>query len=113
MFRCFDKKYNDEVAIKVVRNIKKYVESAVIEARILNDIFDQQKKKSFDGCLKIYSHFKYNGAFVVVYSCFRCLYVSTGHYCMVTERLGVSLYDILKQRGHRGLPIDLVRKVAK
>ena len=61
VFRCLDKKYDDEVAIKVVRNIRKYVESAVIEARILNDIFDQQKKKKFDGCLKIYSHFKYNG----------------------------------------------------
>lgn len=66
VFRCLDKKYNEIVAVKVVRNIKKYVDSALIEARVLNDVRDQQKKKKFDGCVKIYSHFTYNGYYLLL-----------------------------------------------
>ena len=32
---------------------------------------------------------------------------------MVMEPLGLSLYDLLKKRDHRGLPIGLVRSVAR
>lgn len=96
MFRCFDKKHEDYIALKVVRNIQKYADSAKVEANILDDIYSLQKKRKFDGCVKMFSHFEFKG-----------------HYCMVMEPLGLSLYDLLKKRDHRGLPIGLVRSVAR
>lgn len=61
VFKCNDRKYNDVVAIKVVRGIKKYVDSAKIEASILDDVYTRQKRNGVDCCLKLYSHFPLNG----------------------------------------------------
>lgn len=39
VFKCLDLKYKDDVAIKIIRQIPKYVESAEIEREILDDIY--------------------------------------------------------------------------
>ena len=36
-----------------------------------------------------------------------------GHYCMVFEKLGMSLYDFLKEHDFRGYPIHYVREFAR
>lgn len=61
VFSCKDKKYNDSVAIKVIRSIKRYVESAKIEADILDDIFTKQKASGTDMCVKMFSQFRLDG----------------------------------------------------
>lgn len=61
VFLCKDQKYNDYVAIKVVRSIKRYVESAKIEADILDDIYAKQKSSGADVCVKMFSQFRFNG----------------------------------------------------
>ena len=88
VLKCFDKKHGDDVAIKVVRNIPKYVDSARIESDILNDIYDEQKRKKSNFFVKMYSRFRYQG-----------------HYCMVFEPLGWSLLDLVKKNDYTGLPI--------
>jgi serine/threonine protein kinase len=62
VFQCQDLKYQEKVAIKIVRNIRKYVDSAKIEAQILDTIYLEQKAAKQSGCLKLYSHFKYDGS---------------------------------------------------
>ncbi len=54
------------VAVKVVRNIKKYVESARIEANILDEIYRKQKETRKNGCLNLYSHFEFDGNFYLM-----------------------------------------------
>jgi serine/threonine protein kinase len=61
VFQCQDLKYQERVAIKIVRNIRKYVDSAKIEAEILDTIYREQKAAKQSGCVKLYSHFKYDG----------------------------------------------------
>ena len=61
MYKCNDRKYNDVVAVKIVRGIKKYVDSAKIEAAILDDVYSRQKRENTECCLKLYSHFPLDG----------------------------------------------------
>eukprot|EP00607_Mallomonas_marina_P004660 CAMPEP_0182428498 /NCGR_PEP_ID=MMETSP1167-20130531/23065_1 /TAXON_ID=2988 /ORGANISM="Mallomonas Sp, Strain CCMP3275" /LENGTH=304 /DNA_ID=CAMNT_0024611437 /DNA_START=39 /DNA_END=950 /DNA_ORIENTATION=+ len=98
VFECIDRKYGDKIALKIVRKIPRYCESAQIEADILNDINDKEKKykKSDHCCVKMYSHFKFDG-----------------HFAMVFESLGTSLYDFIKMNNYRGLPLYCVRDIAR
>jgi serine/threonine protein kinase len=143
VFRCRDKKYDSAatgsatsrtgsfVAIKVVRNIPKYVSSAEIEARVLDDIYKAQKE-AFGGssssrwrpCVKMYDHFRFRGMPVSVYRYTPFTFalieeailtssLFSDHYCMVFECLGPSLYDVIKMRRHRGLPLVMVKHIAR
>ena len=82
---ALDTKHDKDVAIKIVRSIDKYVKSAKIEAEILNDVYDKQKKEKFTPCVKMYQSF--------------CL---EKHFCLVFEPLGMSLYDFIKKNNYRG-----------
>lgn len=61
VFRCKDQKYNDYVAVKVVRRVRRYTESAMIEADILEDVRRKLKHSSCNVCVKMYDHFKFEG----------------------------------------------------
>jgi serine/threonine protein kinase len=63
VLECFD--LDDDgrrkVAIKVVRNIKRYTESASIEAQILKDVGEKSVAASVDVCVKLYAEFEFEG----------------------------------------------------
>lgn len=96
VLQCDDSKHGDCVAIKVIRKIEKYVESAEIESRILGTIYEQQKSKdkSTHLCVKLYSHFKLDG-----------------HYFMVFETLGKSLFDIIKENDYTGFDLSITKHI--
>jgi dual specificity protein kinase CLK2/3 len=96
VFHCFDSKHKDTVAIKVVRSIKRYVDSAKIEADILDHVYDCQAKQNSNYCLKLYSHFELDK-----------------FYFLVTEKLGPSLYDVLKLNNYKGFPMSIIRHIAR
>lgn len=96
VFQCYDHKYKDIVALKVVRSIKRYIKSAEIEAAILNDVYDRMQRHDSPYCVKMYSHFKYGD-----------------HFVMVFETLGLSLYDLVRRNDYVGLPMEFVRSVSK
>lgn len=64
VFLCTDAKYNSFVAIKIIRSIERYIESARIEVQILSDVYKNQKMQNVDYCVKLWSRFRYNGAVV-------------------------------------------------
>ena len=82
------------VAIKVVRSIPRYVESAEIESDILKhvNLADESLKVPI---VRLYSSFRWNG-----------------HFCMVMEPLGDSLYDLVKANNYRALPLYCVQSFA-
>lgn len=91
-----DDTHNDAaVAIKVVRNVKRYYESALIEADILEDV-NRRGGRGISHCAVMYDAFSF-----------------AGHYCMVFEKLGPSLYDFLKRQKYRPFPLICVRDFAK
>lgn len=62
VFLCSDAKYNSFVAIKVIRSIERYIESARIEVQILTDVYKNQKEQNLDLCVKLWSRFRFDGA---------------------------------------------------
>lgn len=86
---------NATVAIKVVRNVKRYYESALIEADIVDDV-NRRGGRGVSHCAIMYDAFTF-----------------AGHYCMVFEKLGPSLYDFQKRQKYRPFPLMCVRDFAK
>ena len=89
--------HNRTVAIKIVRNVKRYYESAVIEADICKRVNREQSRQNKDLCAKMLDRFS----------------LSSGHYCLVFECLGRSLYDFLKAHEYRPFPMFCVRDFAR
>ncbi|KAI9907089.1 hypothetical protein PsorP6_016157 [Peronosclerospora sorghi] len=94
VLECLDKQRNIVVAIKVVRRVDKYTESAKIEAAILQDVNDKDTKNA-SLCVRMFKWFEYKG-----------------HVCMVFERLGCSLYDYLKNHDYKPFPLHCIRAYA-
>ena len=61
VYRCFDIKRKCTLAVKIVRSVKKYISSAKIEAQILNEVYEAQKKRNVNLCVKMYANFRYDG----------------------------------------------------
>jgi len=81
---------NSIVAIKIVRNVKRYYESAIIEADIIQDV-NRRGRRGKSHCAILYDTFSFQG-----------------HYCIVFESLGPSLYDFLKGHKYHPFPIHCV-----
>lgn len=96
---CLDLKsrnrQNEVVAIKIVRNVSRYFDSARIEADIIEDV-NKRGGRGVSHCAVMFDSFTF-----------------LGHYCMVFESLGPSLYDVLKRRNYQGFPFFCVRDFAR
>ena len=62
VLECIDRKGSGRhVAIKMVRSIKKYTESARIEAEILQDVCRQQEKRGLSLIVELFGTFEFRG----------------------------------------------------
>eukprot|EP00903_Cladosiphon_okamuranus_P010660 g10078.t1 len=100
---CWDMKRRRQVAVKVVRKVTKYHESALIEAQILQDVNVRERNSrrvnnSADSslCVEMFNQLEHQG-----------------HCCLVFECLGRSLYDYLKKNDYRGFPVSVLRPIAQ
>jgi len=82
-------------AVKIIRAEQRYIEEAKIEARILT------KLKEFDSSPA--------ARFVIISETFE--FEDT--YCIVFERLGRSLYSLLRKNQFKGLPMHVIGQIAK
>lgn len=89
-------KGDSRVAIKIVRNVRRYYDSALIEADICERVNREQRRHNKDLCAKMLDRFG----------------LPSGHYCLVFERLGRSLYDFLKDSS-RPFPIFCCRDFSR
>ena len=92
VFSAWDHKYKEIVALKIVRAIDKYYRSGLVEVSILKQIYKEMKKcraMQPRPCLKLFSFFEVSG-----------------HLVIVTEILGSSIYEVLKQNDHLPFPFD-------
>lgn len=95
VFKCLDHKFHEFVAVKILKNKRKYAEMGQDETRILqrineNDVEDTKNivryKKTID---------------------FR------GHLCLVLEILSDNLYQFLVKNELKGLDLILIRRIAQ
>ncbi|GKY98399.1 hypothetical protein MPSEU_000797400 [Mayamaea pseudoterrestris] len=91
---CLDLKRRNCVAVKVVRAVKRYYESALIEAKIVQDV-NRRGGRGLTHCVRLFDSFTFHG-----------------HYCLAFESLGPSLYDFLKRNDYSPFPMIVVQDVA-
>jgi len=95
VFYCHDARHGTRVAVKVVRCVDRYSESARIEADLLRDI----AKRDPGGTslnVRMLDDFEFRG-----------------HVCMVFEPLGCSLYDFVKDHDYRPMPVTDIRIIGR
>eukprot|EP00826_Nyctotherus_ovalis_P007161 TRINITY_DN1176_c0_g2_i3.p3 TRINITY_DN1176_c0_g2~~TRINITY_DN1176_c0_g2_i3.p3 ORF type:complete len:126 (+),score=20.32 TRINITY_DN1176_c0_g2_i3:429-806(+) len=79
-------------ACKVIRAVKRYVDSAVAEAQIVEKIH-RLDTEGVSRCVKVVEHFAF------AENCEK-------HYAIVFEPLGRSLYDVIKINDYRGMGLN-------
>lgn len=95
VLECWDRHKREYVAVKVVRNVPKYREAAMIELEVLNTI-NRHDPSGSRHCVRLRDWFEYRE-----------------HVCMVFERLGPSLYDFLRKNGYKPFSAGVVREVGQ
>ncbi|XHG09778.1 hypothetical protein AWENTII_012819 [Aspergillus wentii] len=93
--RCVDHKTGGLVAVKIIRNKKRFHQQALIEVNLL------QKLKEWDPH-RCHSVVNFTQSFY-----FR------GHLCISTELLGMNLYEFIKAHDFKGFSLKLIRRFTK
>lgn len=93
--RCIDHKTGQLVAIKIIRNKKRFHQQALVEVDIL------QKLKEWDPHKK---HHVVN---------FDQSFYFRGHLCISTDLLDMNLYEFIKIHDFRGFSLKLIRRFTK
>ena len=92
MLKCFDYKIGEYVALKIVRNEKRFHDQALEEIRILEYLNNQEKQDSLN-CLTMFESFTFRN-----------------HICLTFELLSKSLFQLNKKNNYNGFSIQLVKK---
>ncbi|XP_010881813.3 dual specificity tyrosine-phosphorylation-regulated kinase 4 isoform X1 [Esox lucius] len=92
VLKCLDHKTQELVAIKVIRNKKRFHHQALVELKIL----DAVRRKDRDNC--------HNVIHMKEYFYFR------NHLCISFELLGVNLYELIKKNNFQGFSLALIRR---
>ena len=92
--KAYDHKTHQHVALKMVRNEKRFHRQAQEEIRILEHLRKQDKDNTFN-LIHMYDHF-----------------VFRSHMCITFELLSINLYELIKKNKFQGFSLQLVRKFA-
>ncbi|XP_023559505.1 dual specificity tyrosine-phosphorylation-regulated kinase 4 [Octodon degus] len=90
--KCLDHKNNELVALKIIRNKKRFHHQALMELKILEAL----RKKDKDNT--------YNVVHMKDFFYFR------NHLCITFELLGINLYELMKNNSFQGFSLSLVRR---
>jgi len=85
---------NEVVALKIIKNVKKYREAAKLEINVLEKLAKYDPRGKFR-CVQMLDWFDYHG-----------------HVCIAFEMLGSSVFDFLKDNNYDPYPIEQVRQMA-
>uniref|UniRef100_A0A7N8WTB7 dual-specificity kinase n=1 Tax=Mastacembelus armatus TaxID=205130 RepID=A0A7N8WTB7_9TELE len=92
--KAFDHKLQSHVALKMVRNEKRFHRQAAEEIRILEHLRKQDKDSSMN-VIHMLENFTFRN-----------------HICMTFELLSMNLYELIKKNKFQGFSLPLVRKFA-
>ena len=119
-----DKKFDTYVALKVQKSAQHYIEAAYDEVEILDQVSSFWRKHEWQESLKhyykdnpkvikeIHNSSKFCHTIQLLNS-FMHHGPNGKHYVMVFEILGVNLLEIIKRYDYKGIPLHLVRELAK
>ena len=94
VIKAYDHKNHQHVALKVVRNEKRFHRQAQEEIKILEHLKKHDKDNNMN-IIHMYDHFTFRN-----------------HTCITFELLSINLYELIKKNKFQGFSLQLVRKFA-
>lgn len=94
VMKAYDHKTRTYVALKIVRNEKRFHRQAQEEIRILENLKMQDRENKMN-IVHMFDHFHFRN-----------------HICMTFELLSINLYELIKKNKFQGFTLQLVRKFA-
>lgn len=92
VLKCFDHKTGQTVAIKIIRNKKRFHAQALVEVKILQELIQWDPEDKHHN-VRMLSHFMFRG-----------------HLCIAFECLSINLYEFIKSNGFQGFSMGLIRR---
>ena len=92
--KCFDHKHKETVALKIIRNKRRFHQQGAVEIKVL-DLLRNYDRDDRMCVVKMRSYFLFRK-----------------HLCLSFELLSINLYDFLKNNEFRGLSLSLIRRFA-
>merc|ERR1719510_1370698 len=92
--KCEDLQKSKTLAIKIIKNVKKYRDAAKLEINVLSKLAKYDAKGEYL-CVVMYDYFDYHG-----------------HMCIAFELLGKSVFDFLKDNNYSPYPLEHVRQIS-
>ncbi|XP_060046232.1 dual specificity tyrosine-phosphorylation-regulated kinase 4 isoform X2 [Erinaceus europaeus] len=90
--KCLDHKNNEFVALKIIRNKKRFHHQAMVELKILEALRRKDKDNSYNVVhMKDFFYFR-------------------NHLCITFELLGINLYELMKNNSFQGFSLSIVRR---
>ncbi|XP_053108722.1 dual specificity tyrosine-phosphorylation-regulated kinase 4 isoform X7 [Hemicordylus capensis] len=92
VLKCLDHKTGEKVAVKIIRNKKRFHNQALVEVSILNALRQKDQDNMFNVVhMKEYFYFR-------------------NHFCISFELLGINLYELIKKNNFQGFTSNLIRR---
>ncbi|KAF8568195.1 hypothetical protein P879_05700, partial [Paragonimus westermani] len=91
---CTDHVQNRRIALKIIKNVDKYREAAMLEINVLN-FLNERGANVEHLCVTLLDWFDYHG-----------------HICLAFDILGLSVFDFLKENNYVGYPMEHVRHIS-
>ena len=125
VFQCLHFQTGNLVAVKVIKNKPAYTRQAAVEIDVFRALMKKQQKAAHysqsekvgvsqaDTNNATGSASKGSGANSNYMVDLVCYFMYKSHLCLVFELLGLNLYEVLKRRQFRGLPLTVVRTLVK
>ncbi|XP_015427844.1 PREDICTED: dual specificity tyrosine-phosphorylation-regulated kinase 4 [Myotis davidii] len=90
--KCLDHKSNELVALKIIRNKKRFHHQALVELKILDTLRRKDKDNTYNVVhMKDFFYFR-------------------NHLCITFELLGINLYELMKNNSFQGFSLSVVRR---
>ncbi|KAL8194536.1 UNVERIFIED_CONTAM: Dual specificity tyrosine-phosphorylation-regulated kinase [Gekko kuhli] len=90
--KCLDHKTGEKVAVKIIRNKKRFHNQALVEVSILDTLRQKDEDNTHNVVhMKDYFYFR-------------------NHFCISFELLGINLYELIKKNNFQGFTLSLIRR---
>ena len=99
MLQCENINTKKIYAMKIILPIKKYIESAKVEAKLVEKVLAADKYNK-SHCIKIFEYFHFSQG-------------DKDYFAIIFELLGLSLYDFLKNNSYKGYTMTQVQSFAR
>jgi len=110
VFQCVHVQTGNLVAIKVVKNKPAYTRQAAVEIDVFRALVKGKQDNESAKPSESYHGEAHNSEHMVDLVCY---FMHQNHLCLVFELLGLNLYEVLKKRQFRGLPLSVVRHLVR